>query len=161
MAFLAYGQMSVGLSDKQVIEKAVLLLRHYDTTVLDINRLMTAKWHQNGGYAVIYSLEDDESKPIDVYIVLSFTDPPPYESYTQGGPDSRIVERFMAQINKKLSNNIPLINFIRKDLIVTLEYADGSKIIFDAYYTDIRKSLPFWRKEFDPKTGPMFRYYSD
>jgi len=163
MAFLVYGQMGYNLSDAEVIKKAELALKRYpvrDTAELDINRLMRAIWHQNGAYLIIYSFEDDRYKPVDVYISLPFI-VPPYRSYWEGGPKSHIVEKFMKQINEKLSNKIPLINFIQKDLIVILEYADGSKVIFDAYYTGIRKSLPFWRREFDPKTDPMYRYYND
>ncbi|MCL2184026.1 MAG: hypothetical protein FWB85_11220, partial [Chitinispirillia bacterium] len=111
MTFLAYSQMNYNLSDAEVIKKAELALKRYpvmDTAELDINRLMRAIWHQNGAYLIIYSFEDDRYKPVDVYISLPFI-VPPYRSYWEGGPKSHIVEKFMKQINEKLSNKIPLI----------------------------------------------------
>ncbi|MCL2182601.1 MAG: hypothetical protein FWB85_03930 [Chitinispirillia bacterium] len=143
----------------QIVEKAVVTLKrfyHRDREILDINRLVSAYWHQSGGYACITSpKEDDGTNMLD--IVLSFVEPP-YYVYMRGGRKFYITETFMNQINKKRSNNIPLKNFIRKDLIITFEFADGDKVVFREYYDDIRRNLPFWREELDPENpDPLYK----
>jgi len=150
-------------TDAQIIKKAILVLKEQlfrDREILNINMRVKAQWHQNGASIVILPLDNNGvwfQDGLVYYIGMRFDGPPEYDLYARGGCRSYIVENFMEQINKKNSDSTSLINFIQKDLIITLEYADGSKVIFDAYYTDIGKNLPFWRKEFDPgNTNPFY-----
>jgi|GEM_PF-2676100 len=159
MVFLVYGQTN-NLSDAQVIEKAAALLGEREfpnLEMLSINKRMEAQWHPQHGASIWINSRKNDS--IDVIVSLAFLAPPDYESYGKGKSNSHVTEKFIAQINKKFSNNIPLTNFIRKDLIVILEYADGDNVIFDGYYTDIRKNLYWWRRELDPTTNPRERFY--
>jgi len=165
---LVYGQRSDNLlnksiahqTDTEIIKNAVLVLKKSvfrDRAILNINRLVSAEWHQNGGGIRIYSVVKKADEPMDLSINLPFVGPPNYEAYMRGGSKSRIGENFMKQINKKRSKKILLINFIQEDLIVILKFADSSNVILDAYYNDIAENLQFWYQEFDPKN--MNPYY--
>ncbi|MDR2728814.1 MAG: hypothetical protein LBB56_06755 [Chitinispirillales bacterium] len=154
---VSYGN-DVHQTDGKIIEKAMLELKKEqafrDRAILNINKLVKAQWPSNVACIcmLIVLLDDKGELEEDTevkFIDLLFDGPPDYDFYGDGGPKSRIVEKFMTQINKKRSKRIPLINFIQKDLIVTLEFADGDKVIFDGYYNSIKENLAYWYRKFN------------
>lgn len=136
--------------DARIIENAILELKKQyafqDREILNIKKYVKAQWHPNGAHIFIILLNDrgkrkkDESLDL---IELSFDGPPGYDFYWRGGSKSHTVEKFIKQINEKHSNSTLLINFIQKDLIVTLEFADGDKVVFAEYYNDIKENLTY------------------
>jgi len=116
--------------------------RYADKEILNINKPVLAQWFpSNASVMMIIPLNDDEKWILDEYISLHFDGPPDYDLYGRGGIKSCFVEIFMEQINEKRFNGIFLNNFIQKDLIITLEFSDGSKIVFDRYYKEIEENL--------------------
>ena len=132
----SYGN-DVRQTDVQISEELMLRMKklhmYEDRETLNINRLVKAVWHQNGASIVIITLDDkgnsDDADKDFIYLWFHHY----HEGYGYGGRKSHIGEKFIKQINNKLSKGVPLINFIQKDLIVTLEYADGDTVVFDAY----------------------------
>ena len=112
-----------------------------DRDIQNINKLVFARWQQVSSSIMIIPLDDKGNWILDDAIGLSFAGPPSYDLYGKGNSKADVVEKFMEQINEKRSNNIVLKNFIQKDLIVTLEFADGSKVVFDGYYKEIEENL--------------------
>ena len=139
-------------TDAQLIEKFALKVKEtsiIDREILNINRPVRLFWCPTCGYDIlIYALDDKGgfSKDHD-HIYFSFH-PPFYEDYTRGGSKAHFGEQFIEQANKKRFNGLALTNFIVKDLIVTLEFSDGSKVIFDRYYKEIEENLDAFRKVF-------------
>jgi hypothetical protein len=115
-----------------------------DTVILNINRPVRAQWFPGACSCVMIILLDDkgeleENAEVEsIELLLEDIQGPDYASYGPVGSKSHITEKFMEQINKKHSNIIPLISFIRKDLIVTLEFADGDKVVFEGYYNEMK-----------------------
>jgi hypothetical protein len=158
-----------GQTEDQIIEKAIIAIKRGvlpDMEILNINRPVMIQWVNCacGGCVWIAPLDDKgewgEDEEAYESITLQFTDSPytpAYERYSMRGPKSQIVEKFMEQVNKKHSQKIPLINFIQKDLIVTLEFADGDKVVLDAYYEGIKEDFIFWTHQFNPANPkPVF-----
>jgi|GEM_PF-3870339 len=106
-----------------------------------INKPVFAQWHQLGASLMIIPLDDNGEWLLDEYIDLSlnldFNAPPNYDSYGKNGSNSHFVEDLIEQINEKHSNGDVLKSFIRKDLIITLEFSDDSTIVFDRYYKEV------------------------
>jgi hypothetical protein len=98
--------------------------RVVDKEILNINRLTKAIWHPHGAMMKIFLYDGDEFD----FINIPFHNH--YESYGSGGRFSHFTEEFMAQINKKYSEGVPLINYVQKGGVVTLLYADSSKVMF-------------------------------
>jgi len=142
-------------TDAQIIENAVMQLKrdYPDDEILNIYRRVEATWcHACACACVFIILSDDDGKlkkdeGVEIIKELAFM--PPYESYAHGGTKSYRVERFITRVNEMQSNGIPLINIIQKDLILTLEFADGTKVVFDEYYKDIKENISFWRRNLD------------
>ena len=138
-------------TEEQIIENTVLRFRERgygipNREILDINEPVRAIWHQHGGSMNIIPLVDDENAPLDFIIGIPFQSPPNFDSYGRGGPNSHFVETFMEQINEKHLEGIVLNSFIQQDLIITLEFSDGSKVIFDRFYAEIRENLDDFRR---------------
>ena len=89
----------------------------------------------------IIPLVDDENEPLNFIIDIPFQSPPNFDSYGRGGPNSHFVEEFMEQINRKHLEGVVLNNFIQRDLIITLEFSDGSEVVFDRFYMEVRENL--------------------
>ena len=98
-----------------------------------------------GSSMMIIPLDDKGEWLLDDYIEknssLIFDGPPDYDKYGETGSKAYFVEEFMEQINEKRLNGVVPNNFIQKDLIVRLEFADGSKVVFDRYYTELEQFL--------------------
>ena len=125
-------------TDAQIMEEMILEIKklhmYEDRETLNINEFVKTIWYQNGASIVIIPLDSNALFEKRIHLLFHYI----FEGYGRGGRKSHTGERFIKQINKKLSEGIPLINFIQKDLIATFEYADGDKVIFDAYYNEIK-----------------------
>jgi hypothetical protein len=133
---VSYGD-DIHQTDAQIVEEMILKIKklgmYEDREQLNINKIVKAQW-SNSASVVIAPLDTNAVYEKYVYLIFHYI----YESYGRGGRKSCIIEEFMEQINKKRSKRIPLINFIQKDLVATFEYADGDKVVFDAYYNEIK-----------------------
>ena len=129
-------QTNMLLVEKYVLETKELY-EHSDREILNINKSVLSRWYPSGSSIMIIPIDDNKDLLLDEYISLVFDGPPNYDSYGKGGPKAYIVEEFMEEINKKSLENVVLNSFIQKDLIITLEFSDGSKVVFDAYYKEI------------------------
>jgi hypothetical protein len=111
-------------------------------------------WHPNGASISIIPVDNNGNWDYDVYEdIINFYFHYCFEGYGLGNRKSCIIEEFMEQINKKFSKRIPLINFIQKDLIATFEYADRDKVVFDAYYNEIKYYGNVECKKFNNSVG--------
>ena len=140
---------SLSQTDAQIIEKAVLKLKETpefeDKEILNINKPVLAQWYQITSKIMIIPLDDEDNWILDDYIILTFDGQLNYDLYGKGGAKSDYVEKFMEQINEKRLNGFILNNFIQNDLIVTLEFSDNSKVVFDRYYKEIEENLKEYR----------------
>jgi len=169
--YLAYQNLpsenDIHPTDAEIIERAVSILKEdnfMDKKILNINRLVRAEWSSSAlgcecmHIVLLNNIGELEDSTKFEYINLEF-ETPPYDAYGRYGTKTHIVEKFIEQINKKFLKRIPLMNFIQKDLIVTLEFADSDKVIFDAYYNDIKESLSFWYHKFGINTDSNVTEY--
>ena len=152
LVILLFAGCNVFSTDSQDIEEFMIKLkemRYPDIEILDMNKPVLAQWNQCDACIFIMPL-DDEEKGLDESIVeLTFDGPPNYDSYGKYGPNGHFVEKFIEQINEKRLNGAVLNSFIQKDLIITLEFSDGSKVVFDRYYKEIEENLDDYRKMFN------------
>ena len=154
---ITFHESDTSLTDAQFIEKALPALTrgsYSDMEVLNINKFL--KIYQlpcacGGCVKVIISDASGERDNNDAYknMGMSFGGEP-YNEYSHHGSKSYAVEEFIEQTDDKREDGILLKNFIRKDRIITLEYADGSKVVFDVFYKGITENLDYWRKRLIP-----------
>ena len=142
-------------ADAQLVEKIASKLKEEredfrDREILNINRPVSVLWTFSGSGILIIALDDkgDFSEEHDFIDLGSFDGPPDYDKYGRFGSQAHFAEQFIEQANGKRLNGLFLTNFIQKDLIVTLEFSDGSKVIFDRYYKNIEENLDRFRTHF-------------
>jgi hypothetical protein len=133
-------------TDTQRIESIVSKLKEsqgFHDEFLNINKLVSAQWYPINSSMMIIPLNDNGDYITDEFITKSFA-MPFYDNYGMNGSESFWVEEFMTQVNKKTLYNVTLDNFVQKDLVITLEFSDGSKVIFDRYYKEIEENLELY-----------------
>ena len=124
-----------------------------DNEVLNINKRTFAQRHPMNGVMII-PLDDEGKSDLAFYIEhsmhLSFDGPPHFDMFgKEDGLYFSDVENFIAETNAKYINGVVLNNFIMKDLVLTLEFSDGSKVVFDKYYADIVDDSDTYIKYFE------------
>jgi len=139
-------------TDAKLIKKFVLKLKEersdsIDVEILNINMPVLARWNFCGCEMLIIALDaKGDWSENNEFISLTLDGTPNYDQYGKSGTKAHFVEQFMEQINEKYLNGIVLNNYIQKDLIITLEFSDGSKVIFDGFYKGIEENLDYFCK---------------
>jgi len=110
-----------------------------DYAIMGIDKPVHAQWHPNGVSIMIIPLDDDENWILEDYINLQFDGPPNFDTYAKDGINAGYVEEFIDMINDKKANGIILNNYIIKDLIIYLEFSNGSIVTFDRLYKEYVK----------------------
>ena len=122
-----------------------------DKELSAINKPVLAVWFQSGCHVMIIPVDDKGGYLLEDYFSLDmnldFHYPGGYDAYYRYGAKADIyVEKFIENVNEKHENGTILKKFIRRDLVVTLEYSDGSEIIFDRYYKEIEENMDDFRE---------------
>ena len=109
-----------------------------DRIIENIGFLVKAEWSQSGEEVIISYLNDNAIYENGDRISLPFTGEI-YGKYAKGNSNAYEVEAIIEQINLGVSNAKPLMRFEIKDLIITLDFSNGHKVIFDSYYEELVK----------------------
>jgi len=135
------------ITDAQLLEDFIIKVKEtYEYADREILEIKFAQWHPIGSSMMIIPLDDEGEWILDDYIGLTFNGPPTYDMYGKEGLKAEMVEKFIEQINDKHFEGVVLNSFIQKDLIITLEFSDGSLIIFDRYYKEIEENLDYFNR---------------
>lgn len=117
----------------------------------ELGYLAKAEWNYSGTGIIIYCLNDvaeyEGGKIFELYFEDSI-----FEEYKKGKSLSYMVDDFIEKINDKLNNTRVLLKYEVKDLILTLDFNDGSpyskikhtdSINFTVFYEGVVNSLKY------------------
>ena len=112
-----------------------------DREIYEINKPVFATWIAPSSYIAIFPLDDMGEWIVDERICLYFIGVVYYETYGEYGVNAHYVNKFMKEINELCANGVLLNSFVMKDLIVTLEFSNENKLVFDRYYVELENNL--------------------
>jgi len=112
-----------------------------DREIYEINKPVFATWGGCSCHIAIFPLDDMGEWIVEEGLKLAFIGVYYYEHYGEYGIKAHYVEKFMKEINELCANGALLNSFVMKDLIVTMEFSDGSKLVFDRYYVELVNHL--------------------